>query len=89
MNFVCEVVKVEPYRQFTWKFHVIHPFLFRGVHIFNIEPISEHKVKFIDREQFEGLLLPMQAKELETNGLTAMVEMGQALKERLEQHQAR
>ncbi len=85
MEFVCEVVKVDPYREFAWKFHVIHPILFRGIHIFQIESLGDQKVKFIDREQFEGLLLPMQAKDLTTNGLDAMVEMGKALKKRLEQ----
>jgi hypothetical protein len=84
MNFVCQVVKVDPCHEFAWKFQVIHPLLFRGVHIFTIEPIDDHTVRFIDREQFEGLLLPMQAKDLETNGLAAMVAMGEALKKRLE-----
>jgi hypothetical protein len=88
MTFLCEVVKVEPYREFAWKFHVIHPFLFRGEHIFRIEPITEQSIRFIDWERFEGILLPMQAKDLETNGLTAMIEMGVALKERLEQDEA-
>jgi hypothetical protein len=85
MTFVCKVVTVDPLREFAWKFHVIHPFLFRGVHIFQIEPIDEHRVRFIDREQFEGPLLLMQAKDLTTNGLDAMVDMGEALKKRLEQ----
>jgi len=85
MQFLCTVVKAEPFSEFAWKFHVYHPFLFRGVHIFRIEPINEQRVKFIDREQFEGLLLPTQAKDLETNGLDAMIVMGKALKERCEQ----
>jgi hypothetical protein len=80
MTFVCKVVKVEPFREFAWTFHVFHPFLFRAKHIFQIEPINEEKVKFIDREQFQGLLLPLQAKDLETNGLDAMLGMGAALK---------
>lgn len=87
MKFICKVTEVAPFKKFTWKFHVIHPFLFRGLHIFQIETIDEHTVKFIDREQFEGLLLSMQAKDLETNGLSAMVEMGIALKKRVEQRQ--
>lgn len=84
MNFICKVVKVEPNREFAWKFHVIHPILFRGIHIFQIEPLGEKGVKFIDRELFKGLLLPMQAKDLTTHGLDAMVEMGKALKQRVE-----
>ena len=35
----------------------------------------------------EGFLLPKQAKDLETNGLSAMVENGEALKKRVEQPQ--
>lgn len=84
MKFNCEVVQVVPNQEFAWVFHVIHPFLFRGKHIFRIEPIGDGKIKFIDREQFEGLLLPMQAKDLQTNGLAAMDAMGLALKKRLE-----
>ncbi|MBW6473244.1 MAG: SRPBCC domain-containing protein [Anaerolineaceae bacterium] len=84
MNFVCKVIKVEPFKEFAWKFHVIHPILFRGVHALRIEPIDQETVTFIDTESFWGLLLPTQAKDLTTNGLTAMIEMGSALKERVE-----
>ncbi len=84
MKFICKVTKVEPFMEFAWKFHVIHPILFRGVHEFRIEPIDHSSVKFIDTETFWGLLLPTQAKDLTTNGLTAMIEMGKALKHRVE-----
>lgn len=85
MNFICTVTEVEPYKKFAWKFHVVHPLLFSGLHIFEIQPVDQQTVRFIDREQFKGLLLPMQAKDLTTNGLSAMVEMGIALKKRVEQ----
>ena len=84
MNLLCTVAAVEPKRQFSWKFHVVLPFLFRGEHIFKIEPIDEHKVRFIDREVFRGLLVPLQAKNLETNAKPAMIAMGEALKKRAE-----
>lgn len=84
MHFVCKVTKVEPLKEFAWKFHVMHPILFRGVHSFQIEPLGEHQVKIIDRETFKGLLLPTQAKDLTTHGLDAMVDMGIALKKRVE-----
>ncbi len=58
-DFSCLVTKVEPNKEFSWKFHVILPFLFRGEHIFRIEPIADHSVRFIDREIFNGLLFPM------------------------------
>jgi hypothetical protein len=79
-NFNCLVTRVEPKREFAWKFHVILPILFTGEHIFRIEPIDEQRVKFIDREIFTGLLLPLQAKELETSAKDGMLAMGEALK---------
>ena len=84
MNLLCTVLTVEPNRQYSWEFHVGLPILFRGEHIFRIEPIDEHKVRFIDREVFHGLLVPLQAKNLETNAKPAMIAMGKALKERVE-----
>jgi hypothetical protein len=84
MMFTCKVTRVDPLREFAWRFPVIHPILFRGEHIFRIEPIDVDRVKFIDREWFKGLLLPTQAKDLKTNGLLAMIEMGKALKDRAE-----
>ena len=84
MRFICTVTRVEPLQEFAWKFPVIHPILFRGEHIFRIEPFTDKEVLFIDREWFKGLLLPTQAKDLRTNGLAAMVDMGKALKEKTE-----
>ena len=84
MNLLCTVTTVEPNRQFSWKFHVGLPVLFRGEHFFKIEPIDEHRVRFIDSEVFHGLLVPLQAKNLETNAKPAMIAMGEALKARVE-----
>ena len=84
MNLLCTVTTVEPNRQFSWKFHVGLPILIRGEHIFKIESINENKVRFIDREIFHGLLVPLQAKNLETNAKPAMIAMGKALKARVE-----
>lgn len=87
MKFVCKVTKVDPLHEFAWRFPVIHPILFRGEHIFRIDPLDENSVLFTDREWFKGLLLPTQAKDLKTNGLAAMIEMGQALKSHAEETQ--
>lgn len=84
MNFTCEVVKVEPPQEFSWKFHVVMPFLFRGEHIFRLEEIDAQRVRFIDREIFQGLLVPLQAQDIETNAKAGMIAMGAALKARVE-----
>ena len=85
MKFICKVTRVEPLCEFAWSFPVIHPLLFPGEHIFRIESVSEDETRFLDREWFKGLLLPSQSKDLGTNGLAAMNDMGIALKERVEQ----
>ena len=84
MNFSCEVIKVVPKQEFSWKFHVGMPFLFRGEHIFRLEMIDDHRVRFIDREIFQGLLVPLQAKDIETNAKAGMIAMGEALKDHIE-----
>ena len=84
MNFTCSVTQVEDNREFAWKFHVGLPFLFRGEHIFRIESLGEKRVRFIDREIFNGLLVPLQAKDLDTNAKDGMVAMDEALEERVE-----
>jgi hypothetical protein len=83
-KFTCEVARLDPPHEFSWKFYEIMPFLYRGEHIFRVEPIDDQKVRFVDREIFEGLLVPLRAKNLGTNVKTGMVAMGRALKEQVE-----
>lgn len=85
MSFNCLVVKVESNREFQWIWNVVLPFLLKGEHIFKIELVDEDSVRYIDREIFTGLLLPFLTKDLATNSKDAMVAMGNALKERVEQ----
>ena len=89
MNFTCSVTHVEENQEFAWKFHVGLPFLFRGEHIFRIEPLDEQRVRFIDQEIFNGLLVPLQAKDLATNAKDGMIAMGEALKDRVEHLKSR
>ena len=81
----CTVVKAEPNRELCWKYHVILPGLFRGEHSFSIEPTGANQVHFIDREIFDGLLVPLQAKDIDTNSRRGFEGMDRALKARAEQ----
>ena len=81
----CTVVKAEPNRELCWKYHVILPGLFRGEHSFTIEPLGADRVRFIDREIFNGLLVPLQAKDIDTNSRRGFEAMDKALKARVEQ----
>ena len=81
----CTVVKAEPNRELCWKYHVILPGLFRGEHSFIIEPAGPNQVRFIDREVFNGLLVPLQAKSIDTDSRRGFEEMDRALKARAEE----
>jgi hypothetical protein len=81
----CTVVKVDKNRELCWKYHVTLPGLFRGEHSFIIEQIEGNKVRFIDQEIFNGLLVPLQAKDIDTNSRQGFEAMDKALKARAEQ----
>jgi hypothetical protein len=82
----CIVARVEPNKELCWKYHVISPFLFRGEHSFIIDQVESNKVRFIDREIFNGLLVPTQAKDIDTNSKQGFEAMDKALKVRVEQN---
>jgi hypothetical protein len=65
-------------------YHVIHPALFRGQHTFTIEPLSEGRVRFVDEEIFNGLLVFTQASDIDTNTRRGFEAMDRALKARAE-----
>jgi hypothetical protein len=78
------VLKTEPNRELRWRYHVGLPFLFQGEHSFIIEPVGDNRVHFIDREVFTGLLVPSQAKDIDTNSKQGFEAMDKALKTRAE-----
>ena len=82
----CTVVTVNQNRELCWKYHVILPGLFRGEHSFTIEQIESNKVRFIDREIFNGLLVPLQARDIDTNTKHGFEAMDKALKARAEKN---
>jgi hypothetical protein len=82
----CIVARVEPNKELCWKYHVISPFLFRGEHSFIIDQVESNRVRFIDRETFNGLLVATQAKDIDTNSKPGFEAMDKALKGRVEQN---
>ena len=85
MTLHCTIVKAEPNRELCWKYHVIMAGLFRGEHSFVIEPMGPNRVRFVDREIFNGLLVSLQAKDIDTHSRRGFEEMDRALKIRAEQ----
>lgn len=85
MTLHCTVVKSELNRILCWKYYIFLPGLFKGEHSFTIEPMGSNQVRFVDREVFDGLLVPFQAKDIDTNSRCGFEEMDKALKGRAEQ----
>ena len=79
-----KVLRVEAGRELRWLGHLILPWIFDGEHIFKIAPADGGGVRFIQREKFTGLFVPLFWKELNTNTRRGFNEMNRALKRRVE-----
>ena len=77
------VLTAEPGRELRWCGHLLFPGLFDGEHIFIIESVAGG-VRFIQREIFTGLLVPLFAKKLDTETRRGFEDMNHALKMRVE-----
>ena len=85
MTFKPTVTRVEPGRAFRWLGHLLLPGLFDGEHIYEIVPLAEGGVRFVQREVFRGVLVSLLWKSLETNTRQGFEAMNAALKKRAEQ----
>jgi hypothetical protein len=84
MRFKPIVLKVEPEKELRWLGSLIVRGLFDGEHIFTIAPVSETKVRFLQREKFSGLLVPLFWRSLDVDTRRGFNEMNAALKQRAE-----
>ena len=84
MTFKPKVLNAEPNRELRWLGHLLVPGLFDGEHSFTIQPLEENRTRFIQREAFKGLLVPLFARSLDNNTRRGFEEMNRALKERAE-----
>ncbi len=81
MTFRPKVLEATPNRTFRWLGHLFINGIFDGEHIFEIEPLGENRVRFIHREKFGGILVPVFNFDSTRRGFEAM---NRALKERAE-----
>jgi hypothetical protein len=84
MTFKPKVLTAEPNRELRWLGHLLVPELFDGEHSFIIQPLEENRVRFVQREAFKGVLVPLFARSLDENTQRGFEEMNRALKERAE-----
>jgi hypothetical protein len=83
-TFRPEVLVAEPGRELRWSGSLPVPGSFNGEHYFLIEPSGEDRVRFVQGEEFTGLLVPFLWKGLDTDTRLGFEKMNRALKERVE-----
>ena len=80
MTFRPTVISIEPNKRFSWLGSLGIPGIMNGKHIFEIEESGEGKVKFVHREEFSGLLVPLLWKKLDGETRQGFELMNKALK---------
>ncbi len=86
MTFKPVAKEVIPQRRFSWLGHLMVPGLFDGEHIFEIDRINEEKVRFVQRERFRGIFVPLLLKGIGAKTEKGFDAMNRALKSRAEGH---
>jgi len=84
MTFRPKVLTVDPNHELRWLGRLYLPWLFDGDHALIIESSDEGPVKFIQREKFNGLLVPF-TRSLLRDTQRGFEEMNKALKQQAEQ----
>lgn len=86
MIFKPIVLKADPPKELRWVGHLLFPGLFDGEHKFLIEPLVTGNIRFTQQESFTGLLVPLFAKNIDTNTRRGFEAMNKALKVLLEKN---
>jgi hypothetical protein len=84
MTFRPQVRRVIPGREFRWLGILFVPLLFDGEHVFELLPEQGGGTRFVQRELFRGVLVPLVWKTLEPRTRRGFEEMNRALKQRVE-----
>ena len=77
------VTHVETGRRLCWQGRLLLPHLFDGAHELVVEPVDGARARFVQREEFGGLLVPLLGRLLRDTAAAFEV-MNQALKARVE-----
>lgn len=76
--------EVQPGHVLRWLGSLGLPGLFDGEHSFEIEPLGEGQVRFVQSERFSGILVPLVMSFVGESTRQGFEAMNQALKERAE-----
>jgi len=75
------VIKVVENKELRWLGHLGFPGLFDGQHIFELKSLEDGSTKFLQREEFKGILVNLFWKQLNTKTRKGFEMMNQKLKE--------
>ncbi|PBQ33077.1 polyketide cyclase [Sphingobacteriaceae bacterium] len=78
------VLEVSPLKVFRWKGRLFLPGIFDGEHIFELKDLADGSTLFIQREKFNGILVPLLTKMLDVNTVNGFKLMNEKLKNRAE-----
>jgi hypothetical protein len=73
------VTVAEPFSELRWVGRLFVPGLFDAEHTFLLEPLEDGRVRFVQSETFEGLLVPFLRRMIEVDTLASFEEVGEAL----------
>lgn len=79
-----KVITVKPNHELRWRGHLLASGVIEGDHSFVIEPLEGNRVRFIQREVFRGLLVPLFARTFASHVQKGYEEMNLAFKQRCE-----
>jgi hypothetical protein len=77
------LLRFEEDRELRWRGHLLFPGLFDGEHFFRLEPVAQDRTRFVQGENFSGILLRLSARTI-TRAARGFVYMNEALKRRVE-----
>jgi hypothetical protein len=83
MRFRPTVRAVAPNRELRWLGSLGIRGLFDGEHIFELTPLAPDRARFVQRERFRGVLVPLFARSLERDARRGFEEMNRALRARV------
>ena len=81
MDFKPTVLQYEENRILEWEGHLLMPGIFTGKHSFILEEIGPNETRLIQKENFQGILIPFFSFEGTENGFKSM---NRKLKKRVE-----
>ena len=84
MTFKPEILVFDQDRELRWLGRLLIPGLFDGEHQFFVEPFGEGRTRFIQREEFRGILVPLAMRMIGSSIKQGFEEMNTALKQLVE-----